>query len=105
MKTDFKSKPVFHSNDEMIKAYFLTCFLALVVYRYVEKNLDEKYTAPEIIDTLRDMNLKLENDNSYIPNYIRTNLTDALHNKFGFRTDFEVISEKNVKKILRQTKN
>lgn len=105
MKTDFKSRPVFHSNDEMIKAHFLTCFLALVVYRYVEKNLDEKYTVPEIIDTLRDMNLKLENVNSYIPNYIRTNLTDALHNKFGFRTDFEVISEKNVKKILRQTKN
>lgn len=105
MKTDFKSRPVFHSNDEMIKAHFLTCFLALVVYRYVEKNLDEKYTVPEIIDTLRDMNLKLENVNSYIPNYIRTNLTDALHNKFVFRTDFEVISEKNVKKILRQTKN
>lgn len=105
MKTDFKSRPVFHSNDEMIKAHFLTCFLALVVYRYVEKNLDEKYTVPEIIDTLRDMNLKLENVNSYIPNYIRTNLTDALHNKFGFRTDFEVISEKNIKKILRQTKN
>ncbi len=105
MKTDFKSRPVFHSNDEMIKAHFLTCFLALVVYRYVEKNLDEKYTVPEIIDTLRDMNLKLENVNSYIPNYIRTNLTDALHNKFGFRTDFEVISEKNIKKILKQTKN
>ncbi len=37
MKTDFKSRPVFHSKDEMIKAHFLTCFLALVVFRYVEK--------------------------------------------------------------------
>lgn len=104
MKTDFKSRPVYHTKDEMIKAHFLTCFLALVVYRYVEKQLDEKYTAPEIIDTLRDMNLKLENNDSYIPNYIRTDLTDALHDKFGFRTDFEVISEKNIKKILKQTK-
>lgn len=104
MKTDFKSRPVFHSKDEMIKAHFLTCFLALVVFRYVEKKLDEKYTAPEIIDTLRDMDLKLENNDSYIPNYIRTDLTDALHDKFGFRTDFEVISEKNIKKILKQTK-
>lgn len=104
MKTDFKSRPVFHSRDEMIKAHFLTCFLALVVFRYVEKKLDEKYTAPEIIDTLRDMNLKLENNDSYIPNYIRTDLTDALHEKFGFRTDFEVISKKNIKKILKQTK-
>lgn len=104
MKTDFKSRPVFHSRDEMIKAHFLTCFLALVVFRYVEKKLDEKYTAPEIIDTLRDMNLKLENNDSYIPNYIRTDLTDALHEEFGFRTDFEVISKKNIKKILKQTK-
>lgn len=104
MKTDFKSRPVYHSKDEMIKAHFLTCFLALVVYRYVEKRLDEKYTAPEIIETLKDMNIKLENDYSYSPNYIRTDLTDDLHDKFGFRTDFEIISEKNIKKILKQTK-
>ena len=104
MKTDFKSRPVYHSRDEMIKAHFITCFLALIIYRYVEKKLDEKYTAPEIIETLRDMNMKLENETSYIPNYIRTDLTDTLHDKFGFRTDFEVISEKNIKKILKQTK-
>ena len=104
MKTDFKSRPIYHSRDEMIKAHFITCFLALIIYRYVEKKLDEKYTAPEIIETLRDMNMKLENKCSYIPNYIRTDLTDDLHDKFGFRTDFEIISEKNIKKILKQTK-
>lgn len=104
MKSDFKSRPVYHSKDEMIKAHFITCFLALIIYRYVEKKLDEKYTAPDIIETLREMNMKLENCNSYIPNYIRTDLTDALHEKFGFRTDFEAISEKNIKKILKQTK-
>ena len=104
MKSDFKSRPVYHSKDEMIKAHFLTCFLALVVYRYVEKKLNEKYTAPEIIETLRKMDMRLENDESYIPNYVRTDLTDDLHYKFGFRTDFEVISKKNIKKILRKTK-
>ena len=104
MKTDFKSRPVYHSKDEMIKAHFITCFLSLIIYRYVEKKLDEKYTAPEIIETLRDMNMKLENETSYIPNYVRTDLTDDLHSKFGFRTDFEVINEKNMKKILKQTK-
>lgn len=104
MKTDFKSRPVFHSKDEMIKAHFVTCFLALIIYRYLEKKLDEKYTVSEIIDTLRDMNMKLESQDSYIPNYIRTDLTDDLHNKFGFRTDYEVISEKNFNKIFKQTK-
>ncbi len=104
MKSDFKSRPVYHSRDEMIKAHFITCFLALIIYRYVEKKLDEKYTAPNIIETLREMNMKLENNHSYIPNYIRTDLTDALHEKFGFRTDFEAIDEKNIKKIIKQTK-
>lgn len=104
MKSEFKSRPVYHSRDEMIKAHFLICFLALTLYRFLEKKLDEKYTVSEIIETLRTMDMKLENETTYIPNYIRTDLTDTLHDKFGFRTDFEVVSEKNIKKILRQTK-
>ena len=104
MKTDFKSRPVYHTKDEMIKAHFMTCYLALVVYRYLEKKLDEKYTAPQIIETLREMEVKLENNDNYTPNYIRTDLTDDLHSKFGFRTDFEVISLKDLKKIFKQTK-
>ncbi len=104
MKTDFKSRPVYHTKDEMIKAHFITCYLALVVYRYVEKKLDEKYTAPQVIETLREMEVKLENNDEYTPNYVRTDLTDDLHDKFGFRTDFEVISLKNFKKIFKQTK-
>ena len=104
MKTDFKSRPVYHTKDEMIKAHFMTCYLALVVYRYLEKKLDEKYTAPQIIETLREMEVKLENNDNYTPNYIRTDLTDDLHSKFGFRTDFEIISLKDLKKIFKQTK-
>lgn len=104
MKTDFKSRPVYHTKDEMIKAHFMTCYLALVVYRYLEKKLDEKYTAPQIIETLREMEIKLEKNDNYTPNYIRTDLTDDLHSKFGFRTDFEIISLKDLKKIFKQTK-
>lgn len=104
MKTDFKSRPVYHTRDEMIKAHFVTCYLALVLYRYLEKNLNEEFTAPEIIETLRDMEVKMEGTDSYIPNYIRTDLTDALHKKFGFRTDYEVMNIKNFKKIFKDTK-
>ena len=104
MKSEFKSRPVYHSKDEMIKAHFVICFLALIVYRYLEKKLDEKYTVSEIIETLRTMDIKLENNDSYSPNYIRTDLTDDLHEKFGFRTDFEVLKDKYFKKILKDTK-
>ena len=105
MKSEFNARPVFHSNADAIKAHFLICFLALTVYRYLEKKLENKYTIGEIIDTLKDMNLKLEKDGIYSNNYIRTNLTDDLHQKFGFRTDYEVIVEKNLRKILKSVKN
>ena len=88
----------------MITAHFITCFLALIIYRILEKKLDERYTVSEIIETLRTMDLKLERHDAYSPNYIRTDLTDTLHEKFGFRTDFEVISSKNLNKILTKTK-
>ena len=104
MKSDFKSRPVYHTKDEMIKAHFVTYFLALTIYRYLENKLDEKYTAPEIIETLRSMEMKKEKNNIYIPNYIQTDLTDDLHENFGFRTDFEAIDEKKLKKICKDTK-
>lgn len=104
MKTEFSARPVFHTTKEAIKGHFLICYISLVIYRYLEKKLDEKYTVGAIIDTLKDMDVKLENNNHYLPNYIRTDLTDDLHDKFGFRTDYEVISEKNLKKICKQMK-
>ena len=104
MKSEFNARPVFHSTEESIKAHFLICFLSLTIYRYLEKKLEEKYTVGDILDTLRDMNLKLDTSDTYSPNYIRTDLTDDLHDKFGFRTDYEAIREKNLKKICKQTK-
>ena len=103
MKTEFNARPVFHTNEDAIKAHFLICFLSLTIYRYLEKKLDEKYTVGDIIDTLRDMMLTLK-DGDFIPHYTRTDLTDNLHEKFGFRTDFEIISEKNLKNICKQIK-
>ena len=104
MKSEFKSRPVYHSKDEMIKAHFVICFLALTLYRFLEKKLDEKYTVTEIIETLRSMELKQEKVDTFSPNYIRTDLTDDLHEKFGFRTDFESIDIKKIKKIIKNTK-
>lgn len=39
----------------------------------------------------------------YIPAYTRTDLTDALHDAFGFRTDYQITTQKNMRKILNQT--
>ena len=40
MKHEFKARPAFLSRDDRIKAHFMTCFLALIVFRYLEKKLN-----------------------------------------------------------------
>lgn len=105
MKSEFKARPVYLSRDDRITAHFTTCFLSLVILRFLEKRLDEKYTSSGIIDCLRNMNLCKANELGYLPTYSRTNLTDNLHEKFGFRTDNEITTTTSIKKILKNLKN
>jgi transposase len=104
MKSEFKARPVFLSRDDRIKAHFSTCFLALVLYRYLEKYLGERFTSQEIVMGLQDMNFFASSSEGYIPTYTRTDFTDALHEAFGFRTDYQIVSSKQIKKIFRDTK-
>lgn len=104
MKTEFKARPVYLSRDDRIIAHFITCYIALLIYRLLEKRLDEKFTIEQIIYCLRDMNMLYEKSKGFLPAYTRSNLTDKLHEKFGFRTDYEIITEKNFKKIFKEIK-
>ena len=104
MKSDFKARPVYLQKDERICAHFLTCFLALLVYRLLEHKLDGRYTVSELISSLRQMNFFHMDGIGYLPEYTRNEITDALHDNFGFRTDTQIIPDKKMKKIIRSTK-
>lgn len=104
MKTDFKSRPVYLQTSERIQAHFMTCFLSLILYRYLEKELGNQYTVTEILSTLRKMEVLEIKGKGYMPTYTRTKLTDALHEAFGFRTDYQLMPPKTMKNICSQTK-
>ena len=104
MKSEFKARPVYLSRDDRITAHFTTCFLSLVLLRFLEKRLEEKYSSSKIIDCLREMNFMESIGNGYIPTYTRTDLTDDLHDKFGFRTDYQIITNPSLKKIFKKIK-
>ena len=55
MKSEFKARPVYLSRDDRIQAHFMTCFIALLIHRLLEKKIEEKYTCEEIINCLREM--------------------------------------------------
>ena len=104
MKTDFEARPVFLQNSIRIKAHFLTCFLALTVYRYLEKSIDDRYTCDDILSTLKKMNFAGIKEQGFIPTYQRTKLTDNLHEVCGFRTDYEFITKSQMKTIQKKSK-
>ena len=101
MKSEFKARPVYLRNDDRINAHFLTCFLSLLILKIIEKKVGNEYSEEHILHTLRDMSVYRLRDIGYLSSYTRTEITDALHNAFGFRTDSEFISEKTMKKILK----
>jgi len=104
MKSEFKARPVYLSREDRIKAHFTTCFMSLIIYRLLEKKLGNKFTCSEIINGLKELNFYEIKGEGYIPTYTRTEFTDALHESFGFRTDYEIIKKTLMKKFFSITK-
>ena len=104
MKTDFEARPVFLQDDVRIKAHFLICFLALVIYRYLERELEHSFTCETILSKLKTMNFADIQEQGFIPLYTRDKLTDALHKICGFDTDYKFITKSHMKNIQKKSK-
>lgn len=104
MKTDFSARPVYLQNKNRIKAHFLICFLALLFYRLLEKEMDNKYTCEKILKTLKAMNFAEIQEQGFMPLYKREKITDDLHDACGFRTDYQFITKSQMKTIQKKSK-
>ena len=104
MKTEFKARPIYLSKDNRIKAHFTICFIALTIYRLLEQKLNSKFTTEQLLSTLKSMSFLHLRGHGYVPTYQRNEITDKLHQAFGFRTDNEIIPTDLMKKILINSK-
>ncbi len=105
MKSEFAARPVYLQRDDRIKAHFITCFTALLIYRLLERKLGGSFTCSQIVSTLRSMRITKAGDKGYLPSYTRTDLTDILHDTAGFRTDYEILRKKYMQGVVRRSKN
>jgi transposase len=72
-KTDLEGRPVYVWTDDHIKGHFLTCYLALVLYRLLQKKLDKPYPIHQLKEALNSaMAVKLEKGI-----YVLTDTTEA----------------------------
>ena len=103
MKTEFSARPVYLSRDDRITAHFTTCFLALLIYRYFENDMEHKYTCPELLEQLKNIKF-YKTQEGFLPAYTKNDLTDDLHRIFGERTDFQITTFGDMKKIISHSK-
>ena len=105
MKDEFDSGTVHLSREDRIKGHFITCYLSLFIYRYLEHKLDDKYTVHQIVSKLQEMQMLEHKGKGFEPIQTRDNLTDDLHKFLGINTDTEILTYKKFQKIFYQNDN
>ena len=107
MKTNLSARPIFHQKRERIIAHFMICYTALLVYRILEKKLDENkthFTVCNVTDTLRNMNVANIEDMFYASEYSMSETLAALDSITGLGLDKKYYKPKELNKKLRSVK-
>lgn len=105
LKTELRARPTFVRNPDRIYGHFLTCFIALEILVILDLKLKKRFSVEDIVKTLREYNFNLIKNKGYVPLYKTSDITKALHEVFGFDTDYEVVDLSSMKKIVRKRKN
>lgn len=104
MKTNLDARPIYHQKEQRIKAHFLICYTALLIYRLLETKLDRygtHCTTDNIIDTLRNMDVVNVEDMYYLSTYTGSQTCTALNAVFDLGLDKKYYKPKELNKKSR----
>ena len=104
LKTNFSSRPVYHHKENRIKAHFLICYTALLIYRLLEVKLDRNkthFTTEQIIETLQNMNVVNCSDMYYQACYTGSDVLDSLEQLFDLKLNRKYYQPKTLNKFKK----
>lgn len=104
MKTNFDARPVFLRKPERIRAHFLICYTALLIYRLMECKLDDNsthVTTSNLIKTLQNMNVVNMDDMYYKSIYSGSQALDALEKCFELQLNRKYYKPSDLNKIVK----
>lgn len=104
LKTNFSSRPVYHRKESRIKAHFLICYTALLIYRLLEVKLDRNkthFTTEQIIETLQNMNVVNCSDMYYQACYTGSDVLDSLEQLFDLKLSRKYYQPKTLNKFKK----
>jgi len=105
LKTNFRSRPIYHRNPKRIIAHFMICYTALLIYRLLENKLDQygtHFTTENILGTLKNMNVSNVQDMYYMATYTGSEVCTALNGIYALGLDKKyynpkALNKKNIK--------
>lgn len=104
LKTNFSSRPVYHHKENRIKAHFLICYTALLIYRLLEVKLNRNkthFTTGQIIETLQNMNVVNCSDMYYQSCYTGSDVLDSLEQLFDLKLNRKYYLPKTLNKLKK----
>lgn len=99
-KSNFGARPAFVWTPQHIRGHFLTCFIALMIMRLLERKLEYKYSVDRIIESTKNYNCTNINKNIYQFLY-KDEIIDDIAEKFNVELDKKYQKKENIKKILK----
>ena len=100
IKTQLKTRPVYHSNINAIKGHFLICITALLFIRIVEKKrLKGKISSSQLIKSLRRYSATKLNEDKYQLHYYDENLS-ILSQYYSKKLNQHFKTEKEIKELF-----
>jgi transposase len=102
-KSTLEARPVYVSRKDRIDAHFLTCFIALVIIRLIQKNIGQRYSAERVIECLNKISCSNEQDNLYLFDY-RSELSDDIGDALGIDFTHKRLKLGEIKNILATSK-
>jgi transposase len=102
-KGTLETRPVYVSREDRIGAHFLSCFIALVIIRLIQKKTKQQYSAEKIIECLNQIACSNEQDNLYLFDY-RSEISDTIGNALGIDFTRKRLRLAEIKNILAESK-
>lgn len=99
-KSGLSGRPVWVSLEEHIQSHFLTCFIALVIVRLLEKRLNNKYNFQAIINAIRNYTSCNIDHDIYLHSF-RNEVIDSFEQEFNIELSKKFKNLSEIKKILK----
>lgn len=105
MKTNFRSRPIYHHKRPRIIAHFMVCYTALLISQLLQNKLDDygtHFTTEDILETLKNMNVSNNQDMYYAAQYRGSKVCTALNGLYGLGLDKKYYLPKDLHKMIKK---